>query len=55
MDHDEAAGEIIGEAILRLWRQAGEAVAAGLPPELPDGTPRGKVIGVPLVGALAAH
>jgi hypothetical protein len=26
--------------IVRLWRQAAEAVAAGFPPELPDGTLR---------------
>ena len=32
--------EIIRAEIVRLWRQAGEAVAAGFPPELPDGTPR---------------
>jgi len=51
----QEGGEIVGAEILRLWRQAGEAVAAGMPPELPDGTPRGKLIGVPLVGALAAH
>jgi 1-acyl-sn-glycerol-3-phosphate acyltransferase len=34
------AGEIVGDEILRLWRQAGEAAAAGFPQELPDGTPR---------------
>lgn len=32
--------ETVRVEILRLWRQAGEAVAAGLPPELPDGTKR---------------
>jgi hypothetical protein len=26
--------------MVRLWRQAAVAAAAGLPPELPDGTPR---------------
>jgi 1-acyl-sn-glycerol-3-phosphate acyltransferase len=35
----EAAG-IVGAEIVRLWRQAAEAAAAGLPPELPDGTRR---------------
>jgi hypothetical protein len=29
---------IVDEAILGLWRQAAEAVVAGLPDELPDGT-----------------
>jgi 1-acyl-sn-glycerol-3-phosphate acyltransferase len=33
------AGELLRLEILRLWRQAAEAVAAGFPPELPDGTP----------------
>jgi 1-acyl-sn-glycerol-3-phosphate acyltransferase len=32
------AAERVGAEIVRLWRQAAEAVAAGLPPELPDGT-----------------
>jgi 1-acyl-sn-glycerol-3-phosphate acyltransferase len=32
------AGELLRLEILRLWRQAAEAVAAGFPPELPDGT-----------------
>lgn len=32
--------EIVRTEILRLWRQAAEAVAAGLPPELPDGAKR---------------
>ena len=31
---------IVETAIHRLWRQAAEAVAAGLPERLPDGTPR---------------
>jgi 1-acyl-sn-glycerol-3-phosphate acyltransferase len=35
----EAAG-IVGAEIVRLWRQAAEAVAAGLPPRLPDGAVR---------------
>ena len=34
------AAEIVGAEILRLWRQAAEAVAAGFPEELPDGTRR---------------
>lgn len=37
--YDEAI-HIVSEEIVRLWRIAGEAVAAGLPPELPDGTRR---------------
>ena len=34
------AGELVRTEIVRLWRLAAEAAAAGLPPELPDGTPR---------------
>jgi 1-acyl-sn-glycerol-3-phosphate acyltransferase len=34
------AAEIVGAEILRLWRLAGEAVAGGFPPELPDGARR---------------
>jgi 1-acyl-sn-glycerol-3-phosphate acyltransferase len=34
------AAEILRLEILRLWRQAAEAVAAGFPPALPDGTSR---------------
>jgi 1-acyl-sn-glycerol-3-phosphate acyltransferase len=34
------AADIVGKEILRLWRAAGEAVAAGLPAELPDGSRR---------------
>jgi len=37
--YKEAAG-VIGAELLRLWRLAGEAVAAGFPPELPDGSRR---------------
>ena len=37
----KGAAEILEGELLRLWRQAGEAVAAGFPPELPDGTKRG--------------
>jgi 1-acyl-sn-glycerol-3-phosphate acyltransferase len=36
----DALMEKVNNEILRLWRQAGEAVAAGLPRELPDGTKR---------------
>jgi 1-acyl-sn-glycerol-3-phosphate acyltransferase len=34
------AAEIVGAELVRLWRQAAEACAAGLPEELPDGTKR---------------
>jgi 1-acyl-sn-glycerol-3-phosphate acyltransferase len=34
------AAEIVGAEIVRLWRIAAEACAAGLPPELPDGAKR---------------
>ena len=34
------ATEIVGAEIVRLWRQAAEAAAAGLPAELPDGAKR---------------
>ena len=34
------ASELIRKEIVRLWRQAAEAVEAGFPPTLPDGTPR---------------
>jgi 1-acyl-sn-glycerol-3-phosphate acyltransferase len=34
------AAERVGAEIVRLWRQAAEAAAAGLPPELPDGARR---------------
>ena len=34
------AGELVGEEIRRLWRLAAEAVAAGFPAELPDGSTR---------------
>jgi 1-acyl-sn-glycerol-3-phosphate acyltransferase len=34
------AAELIGAEILRLWRQAAEAVAAGFPPKTPDGARR---------------
>ena len=34
------AAEIVRAEMVCLWRQAAEAAAAGLPPELPDGTKR---------------
>lgn len=34
------AAEVVGGELLRLWRQAAEAVAAGFPPELADGCVR---------------
>jgi len=34
------AGELVRKEMVRLWRLAAEAAAAGLPPALPDGTPR---------------
>jgi 1-acyl-sn-glycerol-3-phosphate acyltransferase len=37
--YKQAAG-ILEDELVRLWRQAAEAVAAGFPPELPDGTKR---------------
>jgi 1-acyl-sn-glycerol-3-phosphate acyltransferase len=46
----EEAMEMVRAEIVRLWRQAAEAVVAGLPAELPDGTKRyGAVVrpGVP--------
>jgi 1-acyl-sn-glycerol-3-phosphate acyltransferase len=36
----EEAGALVRDEIVRLWRQAADAAAAGLPPALPDGTPR---------------
>lgn len=45
--------EIVGAEIVRLWRQAAEASAAGLPPELPDGSKRyGPFTGWPWDGKL---
>jgi 1-acyl-sn-glycerol-3-phosphate acyltransferase len=34
------AADVVGKEILRLWRAAGEAIAAGFPLELPDGSRR---------------
>ena len=36
----EEAGALVRQEMVRLWRLAAEAAAAGLPPELPDGTLR---------------
>jgi len=38
------AAEIVQAEIVRLWRLAAAAAAAGLPPELPDGTKRGHAV-----------
>ena len=38
------AGELVRTEIVRLWRFAAEAAAAGLPPELPDGTRRNATV-----------
>jgi 1-acyl-sn-glycerol-3-phosphate acyltransferase len=47
------AAERVREEMIRLWRQAAEASAAGLPPELPDGTRRhGLYTGWPWDGKL---
>jgi 1-acyl-sn-glycerol-3-phosphate acyltransferase len=42
------AADIVGAAITRLWRQAAEAVAAGFPPETPDGARRTESIYFPV-------
>jgi 1-acyl-sn-glycerol-3-phosphate acyltransferase len=36
----EEAGGLVRDEMVRLWRLAAEAAAAGLPPELPDGSMR---------------
>jgi 1-acyl-sn-glycerol-3-phosphate acyltransferase len=38
------AGELVREEMVRLWRLAAEAAAAGLPPALSDGTPRNEPV-----------
>ena len=38
------AGELVRVEMVRLWRLAAEAAAAGLPPSLPDGTPRNEPV-----------
>jgi 1-acyl-sn-glycerol-3-phosphate acyltransferase len=42
------AADIVGKEIIRLWRHAGEAIAAGFPEELPDGARRSGPIYPPL-------
>jgi 1-acyl-sn-glycerol-3-phosphate acyltransferase len=47
------AAETVREEMVRLWRQAAQAAAAGLPPELPDGAKRhGPFTGWPWDGKL---
>ena len=46
--YKQAAG-IVGDEIIQLWRQAGEAVGAGFPVELPDGARRWSAF-YPLLG-----
>jgi hypothetical protein len=36
----QQAAEILEKEIVRLWRLAGEAIAAGFPEQLPDGSRR---------------
>jgi 1-acyl-sn-glycerol-3-phosphate acyltransferase len=43
------AAEIVGAEIISLWRQAGDAISAGFPPELPDGARRWSAF-YPLLG-----
>jgi 1-acyl-sn-glycerol-3-phosphate acyltransferase len=38
------AAQIVGAELVRLWRLAAEAAAAGLPPQLPDGTKRSEPV-----------
>ncbi|MDQ3873963.1 MAG: 1-acyl-sn-glycerol-3-phosphate acyltransferase [Actinomycetota bacterium] len=52
--HNRAA-EVVRRELLRLWRQAAQAVTAGLPPALPDGTPRSHAVPPALLGALGAR
>ena len=48
--------ELVGDAVLALWRQARAARAAGFPPELPDGACRsGPAAPVPPDGCRAAE
>jgi 1-acyl-sn-glycerol-3-phosphate acyltransferase len=44
------AADIVGKELFRLWRHAGEAIAAGFPPELPDGSRRAEAFYPPLRG-----
>jgi 1-acyl-sn-glycerol-3-phosphate acyltransferase len=39
------AAELVRRELVRLWRLAAEAAAAGLPPALPDGTTRDEPVG----------
>jgi len=41
------AAQRVGDELVRLWRLAAEAAAAGLPPELPDGTHRNEPVRAP--------
>jgi 1-acyl-sn-glycerol-3-phosphate acyltransferase len=41
----EEAGELVRSELVRLWRLAAEAAAAGLPPVLPDGARRSEPVG----------
>jgi 1-acyl-sn-glycerol-3-phosphate acyltransferase len=41
----EEAGELVRSELVRLWRLAAEAAAAGLPPVLPDGAQRSEPVG----------
>ena len=45
------AAEIVGAELIRLWRLAGEAIAAGFPPELEDGSRRSGAFYPPLCGS----
>jgi 1-acyl-sn-glycerol-3-phosphate acyltransferase len=38
------AAELVGDELRHLWRQAGEAIAAGFPETLPDGARRSKPV-----------
>lgn len=38
------AAEIVGAEVMRLWRAAGEAIVAGFPESLPDGSRRGGMV-----------
>jgi 1-acyl-sn-glycerol-3-phosphate acyltransferase len=40
----EEAGRLVRAEMVRLWRLAAEAAAAGLPPALPDGTARNQPV-----------
>ena len=42
------AAELVGDELRHLWRQAGEAIAAGFPETLPDGARRSGPVYPPL-------